>query len=313
MRVVAPGLQLLSEAIVHPDDVKRFVRPEECRMGYNPLTMALMWEALATRDASMLTHGLARRSELPPGCQWLTYLRCHDDIGWGFADEDAVALGVDPAGHRRFLNEFFSGSHPGSFAAGLLFQENPHTGDARISGTLAALAGLQTATESASAEQIDLAVARIVALFTLMFTAVGIPLIYLGDEIGQLNDPGGDSGGDNRWSHRPVFDWDALEKSLEGMGPGARILEAVLRLSYRRSTSPAFRSGTPEVIDAGHISVAAYTRSAGASRVTVAVNLSESPAQTLLIAEGEDWNGAIDPSGPVVLEPYGVRVWESAR
>ncbi len=311
MRVAAPGLQLLSEAIVHPDDVKRFVRPEECRMGYNPLTMALMWEALATRDVSMLKHGLAHRSELPPGCQWLTYLRCHDDIGWGFADEDAVGLGIDPVGHRRFLNEFFSGSHPQSFAAGLLFQENPDTGDARISGTLAALAGLQTAIEAASSEQIDLAVGRIVALFTMMFTAVGIPLIYLGDEIGQLNDPAGVSGPDNRWSHRPAFDWDALERALEGVGPGARILEAVLRLSSRRSASPAFRSDTPDVVESGHRSVVAFTRSAGGSQVTVAVNFSEEPAQTSLIPEGEDWNAIIDPPGPVVLEPYGVRVWES--
>jgi hypothetical protein len=95
------------------------------------------------------------------------------------------------------------------------------------------------------------------------------------------------------------------------MGPGARVLEAVLRLSSRRSASPAFRSATPDVIDSGHGSVVAFTRSAGESRVTVAVNFSENSARTSLTTEGEDWNGIIDPSGPLVLEPYGVRVWES--
>lgn len=314
-RVAAPGTQLLSEAIVHPDDVMRFVRPEECRMGYNPLTMALIWEAVATRDTSLLAAGLRRRVQLPPGCQWLTYLRCHDDIGWGFADEDAAALGVDPAGHRKFLNEFYTGAFPGSFAAGLAFGENPVTGDARVAGTLASLAGLQRGIESASAVETDMAVARIVAMYTLMFTSVGIPLIYLGDEIGQLNDMGYHDDplrtSDSRWAHRPHFDWDVLARAVDGSGTAGRILAAVERLATRRAASPAFRSATPTVVDSGHVSVIAYTRVAGGHLVTVAVNLSERPAVTALERSGDDWNDIVDPPGPVTLEAYGVRVWES--
>ena len=315
-RIVAPGIQLLSEAIVHPDDVSRFVRPEECRMGYNPLTMALMWEALATGDVSFLRDGLVRRTTLPPGCQWLTYLRCHDDIGWGFADEDAAALGIHPDGHRRFLNQFYSGEFPGSFAAGLRFQENPETGDARISGTLAALAGLQTALESTDPAELESALRRLAALFTVMFTAVGIPLIYLGDELGQLNDMDYLSdplrAGDNRWAHRPRFDWAELEGALEGSGPAARILSHVIRLSARRAASPAFRSATPVVLDAGNDSVISYRRDAGGRRVVVAVNFSSQPAPTMLVTEGDEWFESEDPPGPVVLEEYGTRVWERA-
>lgn len=313
-RVVAPGIQLLSEAIVHPDDVARFVRPEECRMGYNPLTMALMWEALATRDVTLLADGLANRTQIPAGCQWLTYLRCHDDIGWGFADEDAARHGIDPDGHRRFLNDFYSGKFPDSFASGLSFQENPDTGDARISGTLASLAGLQRAFESASAEEIDTAIRRIVALYTIMFTSVGIPLVYLGDELGQLNDSGylddPTRAPDNRWAHRPPFDWSALDRALEGDGPAGQILAAVIRLSERRAASPAFRSTTPEVLDTGHRSVVAYRRVAGGRQVTVAVNLSPDRAQTVLVADGAEWSAVVDPPGAITLGPYGARVWE---
>ncbi len=313
-RVATPGVQLLSEAVVHPDDVTRFVRPEECRMGYNPLLMALMWEALATRDVSLLADALDRRTELPPGCQWLTYLRCHDDIGWGFADEDAIAHGIDPRGHRKFLNEFYAGAFPGSFAAGAIFQENPETGDARISGTLAALAGLQTALESADGRAIDLAVRRIIALYTVMFTAVGIPLVYLGDEIGQLADQAYLEDpvrrGDNRWGHRPVFDWGALDAALDGSGPAAMLLAAVVRLSRRRAASPAFRSAGPKVIASGHRSVIAYSRAAAGAEVVVAVNLSEQAAPTGLSPRGEEWFGTVEQNGPVVMEPYGVRVWE---
>lgn len=313
-RVVAPGIELLSEAIVHPDDVPRYVRPQECTMGYNPTTMALMWEAAATRNVALLADGLRRRTRLPPGCQWLTYLRCHDDIGWGFADEDAVGLGLDPDGHRRFLNDFYSGEFPGSFAAGSRFQVNPSTGDARISGTLATLAGLERAIESASDANIDLAVRRIIALFTVMYTSVGIPLLYLGDEIGQLNDTSYFSdhqlSDDNRWSHRPVFDWDILAGAHDGSGAPGRILAAVRALSANRAASPAFRSSTPLVLESGHPSVIAYRRSAGGVEVTVAVNLSESSAATSLVAVGDEWNDTPDPAGAVTLEAYGTRVWE---
>lgn len=313
-RVVAPGVQFLSEAIVHPDDLTRFVRPEECRMGYNPLTMALIWEAAATKEVALLADGLSNRTALPAGCQWLTYLRCHDDIGWGFADEDARALGIDPDGHRRFLSDFYAGDFPGSWSEGMRFQENPDTGDVRISGTLASLAGLQQAAESDSPELVELTVGRIIALYTVMFTSVGIPLIYLGDEIGQLNDTSYLSdpsrAADNRWAHRPPFDWAGLDRALDGTEASGRILAAVTRLSARRSASPAFRSATPQLLDSGNVSVIAYSRVAGGQQVTVAVNFSDLPASTRLLPAGVEWSDIQDPPGPVTLEPYGVRVWE---
>ncbi|MEX2280172.1 MAG: alpha-amylase family glycosyl hydrolase, partial [Acidimicrobiia bacterium] len=314
VRVAAPGVQLLSEAIVHPDDLTRFVRPEECRLGYNPLTMALIWEAAATKDVTLLADGLKHRTTLPAGCQWLTYLRCHDDIGWGFADEDARALGIDPDGHRRFLSDFYSGDFPGTWAEGLRFQQHPETGDTRISGTLAALGGLQQAAESDSPESVDMAVRRIIALYTVMFTAVGIPLIYLGDEIGQLSDTcylsDPSRAVDNRWAHRPAFDWAALDRALEGTDASGRILAAVTRLSARRAASPAFRSATPRLLDSGNDSVIAYARAAGGRQVTVAVNFSDLPATTRVSQSGVEWSDVEDPPGPVTLEPYGVRVWE---
>lgn len=313
-RVVAPGVQFLSEAIVHPDDLTRFVRPEECRMGYNPLTMALIWEAAATMEVALLADGLAHRTALPAGCQWLTYLRCHDDIGWGFADEDARALGIDPDGHRRFLSDFYAGDFPGSWSAGLRFQENAVTGDVRVSGTLASLAGLQQAAESDSPELVELALGRIIVLYTVMFTSVGIPLIYLGDEIAQFNDTAYLSdplrADDNRWAHRPPFDWADLHRAIEGSGAAGRILAAVTRLSARRAASPAFRSATPQLLDSGTESVLAYSRAAGGRQVTVLANFSDAPATTRISPAGVEWSDIEDPPGPVTLEPYGVRVWE---
>ena len=217
-RIAAPALLFKSEAIVHPDDVISYVSPGECQVSYNPLLMALLWEALATRDVKLLSYSLAKRHHLPAGTAWVNYLRSHDDIGWTFDDADARWVWIEPHGHRRFLNAFYTGRFPGSFARGVPFQENPETGDARVSGTLASLAGLELALEQGDAAAIDLAVRRILLLYGVVLTAGGVPLIYLGDEFGTLNDysyaaePA--KADDSRWVHRPRFDHQRLPRRL---------------------------------------------------------------------------------------------------
>ena len=59
-RLAAPSLLFKSEAIVHPDEVARYIDPAECQLSYNPLQMALIWESLATRDVSLLAQALER-------------------------------------------------------------------------------------------------------------------------------------------------------------------------------------------------------------------------------------------------------------
>jgi amylosucrase len=278
--------------------------------------MSVTWEAVATRRVDLLVDALRDRMRLPPGCQWLTYLRSHDDIGWGFADEDALAHAIDPAAHRRFLNDFYSGEHPGSFARGERFQDNPRTGDARISGTLASLAGLEAAIESGSVEMVERAVDRILAMETIAFTSVGIPMLYLGDEIGTLNDSGyaAEPGhaGDNRWMHRPVYDWNALAQAEDDpTSPGGRLLAGVRKLVRFRRERPAFGGSLPLVIPSGHEGVVAYARRGGGDRVLIVVNLSDSEARAALPETTERWievgtDQPLDVGRPLELRPYGV-------
>ena len=147
-RIAAPALLFLSEAIVHPKEIIKYIRLDECQLSYNPLQMALIWNSLATREVRLLEQALEERNKIPAGCAWLNYVRVHDDIGWTFSDEDAARLGINPFDHRQFLNSFYTGEFRGSFARGLPFQENPETLDARISGTTASLAGLEKALKS---------------------------------------------------------------------------------------------------------------------------------------------------------------------
>ena len=86
-----------------------------------------------------------------------------------------------------FLIDYFTGEFPGSPARGLPFGENPKTGDARISGSLASLVGLETALESGDEEAIDDAIKTILLLHSMILSFGGIPLLYYGDAIGMLN------------------------------------------------------------------------------------------------------------------------------
>jgi amylosucrase len=259
--------------------VARFIRPDECSVGYNPLLMSVIWEALATRDTIMIADALGHRQNLPEDAHWITYLRSHDDIGWGFADEDAAAHSIDPTGHRQFLNEFYSGEFPGSFAMGARFQDNPKTGDARISGTLASLAGMERALATADAAVVDLAVKRIIAMQTVVFTSTGVPMIYLGDEIATCNDhrfaedPA--HADDNRWMHRPQFDWAALKRANDHpSSPAGRVLNAVRQLAAVRPLIPGL-DRVPVVLPTGDHRVIAYRHSAADRHATTIVNFSE--------------------------------------
>ena len=178
VRITAPALVFKSEAIVHPDEVARYIAPGECQLSYNPTLMALLWNAVATRKIEFLRHSMMKRFAIDPDCAWVNYIRCHDDIGWTFSDEDAAEIGMNAQDHRRFLIEFYTGKHEASFARGLPFQLNPQTGDARISGATASLAGLEKALDEGDAEAVKVAIRRILLMHGVIFTIGGIPLLY---------------------------------------------------------------------------------------------------------------------------------------
>jgi amylosucrase len=285
-RIAAPSLIFKSEAIVHPDEVSQYISPDECQISYNPLLMALQWEALATREVKLLRHSTAGRFRIEPGCAWVNYVRSHDDIGWTFDDADAAQVGVNGFDHRRFLNAFYTGRFPGSFSRGLPFQENPRTGDARVSGTCASLAGLEKAVREETDVEVDLAVRRILLMYSISLSIGGIPLIYLGDEIGTLNDysyraePA--KAGDSRWVHRPATDWDRMALRDEPGALESRIYTRLRELIATRKQHPAFAGNDTRVIDTGNPHVFGYSHRNGAHRadagqMLVLASFSEQP------------------------------------
>ncbi|HMA84429.1 MAG TPA: amylosucrase [Desulfosalsimonadaceae bacterium] len=278
-RIAAPSLMFKSEAIVHPDEVIRYIHPEECQLSYNPLLMALLWEALATREVKLLNNAMKKRIRIHPECAWVNYLRCHDDIGWTFDDADAREVGIDPKGHRQFLNDFYTGRSPGSFARGMPFQYNPDTGDLRISGTLASLAGLEAALDAGDDDRIEATVQRINLLRSIMLSAGGIPLIYLGDEWGMLNDytflsdPA--KAADSRWVHRSRQRWESGKDLNNAEALEWRFYNELCQLIQLRKKLPALRNGYMEVFDTGNVHLFGFIREYAGQRLVVINNFSE--------------------------------------
>lgn len=278
-RMAAPALLFKSEAIVHPDEVARYISPLQCQLSYNPLLMALMWEALATREVRLLQYSVQQRFRIDESCAWVNYVRSHDDIGWTFADQDAAHVGIDSYWHRRFLNDFYTGRFAGSFASGLPFQENPRTGDARISGTCASLAGLEAALHSGDAQQIDFALRRIVLLYGVALAIGGIPLLYLGDELGMLNDYRYDQdparADDSRWVHRPRFREDAAERRQQTGTVEHTLFGALRKMIEIRKSQPAMAGGEMEVVHTGNGGVFSFVRRHDGGTLLVLANFTE--------------------------------------
>jgi amylosucrase len=331
VQTVAPSMLFKSEAIVHPDEVIKYIDLEECQVSYNPLVMALLWNTLATRDTRMLAQALRERFRLPAGCAWVNYVRCHDDIGWTFSDEDAARLGIDGFPHRQFLNSFFTGRFPGSFARGLPFQENPKTGDCRISGSCASLAGLEKALREETEAEVDLAVRRILLIHGVIMTVGGIPLIYLGDEVGMLNDyrylkdPA--KAGDSRWVHRPYADPEKYTRRTDPASIEGRVYGGLQRLAALRQEHPEFAGQEMQVMDTGSDKLLGYVRTGGAvgrsapGRILVVANFSEAaqslPADRLrLYGLGYAFHDLISgeplPFADLDLEPFAFRLLKSA-
>ena len=269
---------------MHPDEVIRYINKDECRLSYNPLQMALFWSTIATRDTRLLTLSLKKRWYIPEQCAWINYIRCHDDIGWTFSDEDAASLGINGYMHRQFLNRFFTGRFDGTFAAGEPFQLNPSTGDCRICGTMASLAGLEQAEFRQNDLLREMAVARVKMMYAAQFALPGIPLLYAGDEEAIFNDysyrEDANKKDDSRWVHRIKTDWTSPAQYASQV----EISDYLKKLISIRQGEQMLGGGDIFFYDVQDSHVFAFRR----STIHVVANFSESNAKFMIDAWSEN-------------------------
>ena len=328
-RIACPAVLHLEEAIVAPAEMLPYLGRgrhdgKEGNLAYHNSLMVQFWSALATRDTRLMTHVMGTHfPDRLTNATYATYIRCHDDIGWAVTDEDAGALHLSGPGHRAFLSDFYDGTFPGSFARGTLFQENPATGDKRISGSFASLAGLEKATAEGNMAEAELATQRILMGHALIAAWGGIPLIYMGDELAALNDYSyrdvPEHAHDSRWIHRPRMDWTAAATRHDGLTHASRVWLGVRHILSRRRATPALHAAHPiRVVACESPQVMVFRRDAPTGTLLCLFNFAESWAHV-----PEHWARAQGATrmhdelsdhpvethhGSIALPPY-ARVW----
>ncbi len=257
-RIAAPAVAFKAEAIVGPQDLIQYLGTgshvgKVSDLAYHNSLMVQAWSMLAAGDTVLTRRAMRALPPAPTGGTWITYVRCHDDIGWAIDDRDAAAVGLNGFWHRRFLADWYAGDVAGSWARGLVFQFNEETGDKRTSGMTASLVGLEAAE---SQGEKDTALARIFLLHAISFGWGGIPVIWSGDELAMLDDanwarePG--HAGDNRWAHRPRLDWTLARQRSDLRTETGKVFAGLSHLAAVRRTLPQLHaSADPEVLDEG--------------------------------------------------------------
>ena len=247
--IVCPGIVLLGEVVMEPDKVAPYfgtVEKPECHMLYNVTTMATTWHTVATRDIRLLRKQMDIVCALPREYTFLNYLRCHDDIGWGLDYATLKEWGMEEVAHKKYLNDYFQGKIEGSVSRGELYNEDPVTGDARFCATTASMCGVESAGFEQNDEKMNWAIRKDLMLHAYMFTQSGIPMLYSGDEIGQVNDytykEDPDKAADSRYIHRGKFNWDLVDNIKDKTSVQGRIFNGLEKLEKIRRIEAVFNT-----------------------------------------------------------------------
>lgn len=312
--IVCPGVLLLGETGTEPAKAASyFGTPEkpECHMISNATGMATVWHTVATQDTRLLRKQLDAAYRLPRTYTFLNYLRCHDDISWGLDYEALAQWGMEQAPHKRFLNRFFTGNWPDSFSRGELYNNDPITRDARFCGTTASMCGVEKAGYCGDDSGMVQAIRLDLMLHAFLLFQPGIPVIYSGDEVGQVNDytykEDPDKMMDSRNIHRGAFQWRLTDNIAKEGTVQNQLFLGLRQLERIRQSHGAFGAGArAETLDSGDPSLLCIRRAGGREEILGIFNFS----QTVKIL---DWTvggvnlvtgASVTEERRLVLRPY---------
>lgn len=292
--IVCPSVILLGEVVMEPEKVVPYfgtVEKPECHMLYNVTTMATTWNSIATRDIRLLKKQMDIVSRLPKQYTFLNYLRCHDDIGWGLDFDTMKQWGMEEPSHKRYLNDYFTGKIAGSISRGELYNDDPVTQDARFCGTTASMCGIEAAGFEGNAEKMQTAIQEDLMLHAYMLTQSGIPMLYSGDELGQVNDysykDDAEKASDSRYLHRGAFLWELADKRKDLSTVQGQLFQMLNRLEQIRGQENVF-SQEAEVYtyDVHNDSILGILREYKGERFIALFNFSESEQTAWMQEEG---------------------------
>lgn len=292
--IVCPSVILLGEVVMEPEKVVPYfgtVEKPECHMLYNVTTMATTWNSIATRDIRLLKKQMDIVSRLPKQYTFLNYLRCHDDIGWGLDFDTLKQWGMEEPSHKRYLNDYFTGKVADSISRGELYNDDPVTQDARFCGTTASMCGIEAAGFEGNAEKMQTAIQEDLMLHAYMLTQSGIPMLYSGDELGQVNDysykDDAEKASDSRYLHRGAFLWELADKRKDLSTVQGQLFQMLNRLEQIRRQENVF-SQEAEVYtyDVHNDSILGILREYKGERFIALFNFSENEQTAWMQEEG---------------------------
>ena len=292
--IVCPSVILLGEVVMEPEKVVPYfgtVEKPDCHMLYNVTTMATTWNSIATRDIRLLKKQMDIVSRLPKQYTFLNYLRCHDDIGWGLDFDTMKQWGMEEPSHKRYLNDYFTGKIAGSISRGELYNDDPVTQDARFCGTTASMCGIEAAGFEGNAEKMQTAIQEDLMLHAYMLTQSGIPMLYSGDELGQVNDysykDDAEKASDSRYLHRGAFLWELADKRKDLSTVQGQLFQMLNRLEQIRRQENVF-SQEAEVYtyDVHNDSILGILREYKGERFIALFNFSENEQTAWMQEEG---------------------------
>ena len=317
--IVCPGVVLLGEVVMEPEKVVPYfgtVEKPECHMLYNVTTMATTWNCVATRDVRLLKKQMDIVNGLPKEYTFLNYLRCHDDIGWGLDFGTLKTWGMDEVAHKKYLNDYFTGNYPDSVSRGELYNDDPRLGDARFCGTTASMCGVESAGFEQDEKKMQDAIRMDIMLHAYMLTQSGIPMLYSGDEVGQVNDytykqePG--KAADSRYIHRGRFNWELAEACDDVKTVSGQIFQALGQLETLRKKEKVFDADADcQVLDVGDDALLCLMRCKGKERMIGLFNFHDMERQAVLAQEGvwkDMLSGKVQDVRAVTLPGHGF-VW----
>jgi amylosucrase len=303
--IVAPGVLLKAEAIVPTRELPAYLGSadaRECHIAYHSSLMAAGWLALSEQGTGVLREVIRNTPALPPAATWLSYVRCHDDIGWNVLRAEAAADGQQPDARLARAARFFAGAD-GSYAAGAAFQSTDPNAAHGSNGMAASLVGLQTAV---SDEARELAMRRLQLLHGLALSFGALPVLYMGDELAMENDYSylhrPQHAMDSRWLQRPQFDrarWKGRDYSGASAG---QMYQSLIRLVRVRRRHDELAASAPRtLLDDAPDRMLALARGAG---FLTLMNFSSQPQTYALPGR---WTDCLDGSileGALTLAPY---------
>ncbi len=291
-----PDAITLGEANQWPRDLlPYFGAGDEFHLCFHFPVMPRLYMALARQDRTSVVQIMNDTPAIPPGCQWATFLRNHDEL----------TLEMVTPEDRQFMWDFYAPDHRYRLNLGIRRRLAPLVDNDRR---------------------------KIELLNSLLFTLPGTPVLYYGDEIGMgdnvtLFDRNGvrtpmqwtsaANGGFSTLDESrlyappisdPVYGYHQVNVAAQQADP-ASLLHTIRHMIRTRKTLPVLSQGELRWLDDLSKQALCFWRIDSQQRVLALHNLSEQPLPILLPSP---MNDALKPDIGVVehsvtLPPYGYR------